>query len=436
MGPSRRAPIRSLASLDPIWTSTFAWDPLKCWTAQTAGYPRSQRASRRIVYLFPSVVNLPPEEALGRSCRTDQPLLDTFCPSKTMPPFSFTNYLLTCYEIEGTIRALVHDGEPTLVQLRGMEVRKEPEMNGCAHPAPSRTNGQVASTANLRQVLNQPTLSESFIMTNAIDCLIVGSCETESSSDGKQSFAVLSSFSFDSQEHLDMDTKMKATNIRLPNSARMAETTNMSHTTENGHFQTFPHSKRINEGADDTKEVDNTLSKTESDPKEAQGNDLHFSHPPDHPAAEHTSAYDAGNLKPSRDTVESLQDSAPTVDSRVNECRPSSLNDTADDVSSVHTEIKEEEKPQHSTDEHQGTQKEENQQEEAQRGPHQPLQKKGSNMLSEILNILDGANQGTSNSPLPIMINSETESNAGGFHGRSGGCELINKVGLYSQLWL
>ena len=54
-------------------------------------------------------------------------------------------------------------------------------------------------------------------------------------------------------------------------------------------------------------------------------------------------------------------------------------------------------------------------------------------MLSEILNFLDGTNNQTAavNSPLPL-INSETESNLGGFRGgeaRPGvGSENINKL--------
>lgn len=47
------------------------------------------------------------------------------------------------------------------------------------------------------------------------------------------------------------------------------------------------------------------------------------------------------------------------------------------------------------------------------------------NMLSEILNFLDDASQATNNSPLPV-VNSETESNAGGF-GKPG-CESVQKL--------
>ena len=51
--------------------------------------------------------------------------------------------------------------------------------------------------------------------------------------------------------------------------------------------------------------------------------------------------------------------------------------------------------------------------------------KREPNMLSEILNFLDDANLQTSNSPIPV-INSETESNAGGF--RRPGCESVSKL--------
>lgn len=134
------------------------------------------------------------------------------------------------------------------------------------------------------------------------------------------------------------------------------------------------------------------------------------------------------------------QSSDKTIDTTANEFLQS-MNDTADEVSSVHTAIEEREaieKPavtsatnsigqQQSCQSGSDEQNQDSNQQEAKiknkRGPD--------TMLSEILNFLDGTNNQTAadSSPLPL-INSETESNLGGFRGGEAraGSENINKL--------
>lgn len=108
--------------------------------------------------------------------------------------------------------------------------------------------------------------------------------------------------------------------------------------------------------------------------------------------------------------------------------------DTADEVSSVHTASEERASFGHVTIAENSlikTQAESELGKKDHGGHRLELAKAtGPNVLSEILNFLDGANHTvlSNNSPLP-MINSETESNAGGFPAeRIGSCENINKL--------
>ena len=276
----------------------------------------------------------------------------------------------------------------------------------------------------------------------------MGSCETESSSDGKQSFAVFSSFSFDSRENLAVGelSQSKESNHQLPvetssQGASVGVHFNPGQPQSSGLFESSSHQcERISEASSGRSNEQNHATWSQSqgevqdkNHKEPHADVLNFK------LATRPNSQKENSNTPHGFTVSSSRaEGMPRhnleqiSDSTVNECLRSSMNDTADEVSSVHTVIEEREKlVLHSPEGHcvRRQKKGQNQLEE----PSKDIQtKKSPNMLSEILNFLDGANQ--TNSPLPI--NSETESNAGGFLARGGGCENINKVSVFLVLVL
>lgn len=354
-------------------------------------------------------------------------------------------------------------------------------------------NHQINSKTS-RDCWDRPTSSQSNNgWSSSVDSELatVGSFETGSSSlDDKQSFAVFGSISFDSRENLAHGNELTGRVMKNPdvtsapsvpagapansftgvheNSALNGAHSGRSANTR-AHFQSslHHHFEDISEnGSRESSKADDDSSKgpllSESsviagnirERKSASSSNRYQKQPTAINSQVANSdqatdqAKDNSRSAPSSKYARVVsvdephhQSSDKTIDSTANEFLQS-MNDTADEVSSVHTAIEEREtieKPaatstnsprqQQSCQSCSDEQNKDSNQEETKmknkRGPD--------TMLSEILNFLDGTNNQTAavNSPLPL-INSETESNLGGFRGgeaRPGvGSENINKL--------
>lgn len=289
----------------------------------------------------------------------------------------------------------------------------------------SREDGPVKN-----QQREWPTSSQSWTSSVDSELATVGSFDTEVSLDDKQSFAVFSSVSCDSQEHLEKDEGQQQDPVSIEDSENHFASNVRPDSQSNQQICSFqaPSCEQL-------RTRDECLKK---------GNESETSQ---HYKAEIT---DAESLKknPSH-AITSLTFTSSVkqnVTDRQNEktngkepafvaqaCefeeRNTSLknlndhvvtNDSVDEVSSINSPLENSEKSTPISFENIEEKKETDSEE-----TNKPyLAKREPNVLSEIMNFLDDASQAAV-SPLPVL-NSETESTLGGF--RRPGCESINKL--------